>query len=74
MREHPHHRTGQDTGPGLGSSRQGPSGGIGRGTRERTCPQGYPDEIRRQVDANAALTAEVLEQRYPGLVRVVTGR
>jgi uncharacterized protein (DUF433 family) len=34
----------------------------------------YPDEIRRQVDANAALTAEVLEQRYPGLVRVVTGR
>ncbi|HEV8584555.1 MAG TPA: DUF433 domain-containing protein [Methylomirabilota bacterium] len=34
----------------------------------------YPDEIRRQVDANAALTAEVLEQRYPGLVRVVTAR
>jgi hypothetical protein len=33
------HRTGQDTGSGLGSSRQGPSGGIGRGTRERTCPQ-----------------------------------
>jgi hypothetical protein len=32
----------------------------------------YPDEIRRQVDANAALTAEALEQRYPGLVRVVT--
>ena len=34
----------------------------------------YPDEIRRQVDANAALTVEMLEQRYPGLVRVVTGR
>ena len=34
----------------------------------------YPDEIRRRVDANAALTAEVLEQRYPGLVRVVTAR
>jgi uncharacterized protein (DUF433 family) len=31
----------------------------------------YPDEIRREVDANAALTAEVLERRYPGLVRVV---
>jgi hypothetical protein len=25
------------------------------------------------VDANATLSAEVLEQRYPGLVRVVTG-
>ena len=34
----------------------------------------YSDEIRRQVDANAALTVEMLEQRYPGLVRVVTGR
>jgi len=34
----------------------------------------YPAEIRRQVDANAALTAEVLEQRYPGLVHVVTVR
>lgn len=33
----------------------------------------YPDEIRRQVDANAALTAEMLERRYPGLVRVVAG-
>ncbi len=32
----------------------------------------YPDEIRREVDANAALTAETLERRYPGLVRVVT--
>lgn len=34
----------------------------------------YPDEVRRQVDANAALTAEVLQERYPGLVRVVTAR
>ncbi|HXH84483.1 MAG TPA: DUF433 domain-containing protein [Candidatus Tectomicrobia bacterium] len=34
----------------------------------------YPDDVRRQVDANAALTPEVLEQRYPGLVRVVTAR
>src|SRR5687767_3329157 len=34
----------------------------------------YPDEIRRQVEANGALTAEVLERRYPGLVRVVTAR
>lgn len=32
----------------------------------------YPDDVRRQVDANAALSAEVLEQRCPGLVRVVT--
>ena len=31
----------------------------------------YPDEIRREVAANAALTAEVLAERYPGLVRVV---
>jgi uncharacterized protein (DUF433 family) len=31
----------------------------------------YPEEIRREVEANAALTSEVLEQRYPGLVRVV---
>ena len=31
----------------------------------------YSDEIRGEVEANAALTAEVLEQRYPGLVRVV---
>jgi uncharacterized protein (DUF433 family) len=34
----------------------------------------YRDDIRREVDANAALTAEVLEQRYPGLVRIVTTR
>jgi hypothetical protein len=31
----------------------------------------YPEEIRREVEANAALTPEVLEQRYPGLVRIV---
>ena len=31
----------------------------------------YPDEIRREVNANAALTAALLERRYPGLVRVV---
>ena len=34
----------------------------------------YPDDIRREVDANTALTAEALEQRYPGLVRIVTTR
>jgi len=31
----------------------------------------YLEEIRREVEANAALTPEVLEQRYPGLVRVL---
>jgi uncharacterized protein (DUF433 family) len=31
----------------------------------------YPEEIRREVEANATLTPEALEQRYPGLVRVV---
>jgi uncharacterized protein (DUF433 family) len=31
----------------------------------------YAEEIRREVEANAALTPEVLAQRYPGLVRVV---
>jgi uncharacterized protein (DUF433 family) len=31
----------------------------------------YPEEIRREVEANAALSPEVLEQRYPGLVRVL---
>lgn len=31
----------------------------------------YPDEIRAKIDANAALTPEVVEQRYPGLIRVV---
>jgi uncharacterized protein (DUF433 family) len=34
----------------------------------------YPEEIRRLVEANAGLTAESLEQRYPGLVRVITVR
>ena len=29
------------------------------------------EEIRREVEANAALTAEALEERYPGLVRVL---
>jgi uncharacterized protein (DUF433 family) len=36
--------------------------------------QRYPAEVRRQVDGNAALTAEVLQDRYPGLVRGVTSR
>jgi len=31
----------------------------------------YPEEIRRQVAANDALTPEEIEKRYPGLVRVV---
>lgn len=31
----------------------------------------YPDEVRVRIDANAALTPEVIEQRYPGLIRVV---
>jgi uncharacterized protein (DUF433 family) len=34
----------------------------------------YSREIRQQVEANAALTAEVLERRYPGLVSVVETR
>jgi len=33
----------------------------------------YPDEIQRQVDANAAWTAETVEQAFPGLVRVFPG-
>lgn len=32
----------------------------------------YPDEIRRQVEANAAWTAEAVARQYPGLVRFVT--
>jgi uncharacterized protein (DUF433 family) len=32
----------------------------------------YSAEIRREVEANAALTSQVLEQRHPGLVRVVS--
>ena len=30
----------------------------------------YPEEIRREVEANAALTPEALVLRHPGLVRV----
>jgi hypothetical protein len=33
----------------------------------------YPEEIQRQVDANAAWTAETVEQAFPGLVRVLPG-
>jgi uncharacterized protein (DUF433 family) len=29
----------------------------------------YRDEIQTQIDANAALTPEAVEQQYPGLVR-----
>jgi uncharacterized protein (DUF433 family) len=29
----------------------------------------YSDEVRAKIDANAALTPESLERRYPGLVR-----
>ena len=29
----------------------------------------YGDEVRAKIDANATLTRESLEQRYPGLVR-----
>lgn len=32
----------------------------------------YPEEIQREIDANAALTPEVIDKRYPGLVRFVT--
>ena len=32
----------------------------------------YSAEIRREVEANAALTSQVLGQRHPGLVRVVS--
>lgn len=31
----------------------------------------YPDEVRREIEANRALTPEALEARYPGLVRVI---
>ena len=31
----------------------------------------HPEEIRREVETNAALTPEILEQRHPGLVRIV---
>ncbi len=32
----------------------------------------YPEEIRREVEANAALTPAALEKRYPGLIRVIS--
>jgi uncharacterized protein (DUF433 family) len=32
----------------------------------------YPEEVTREIEANAAVTAEALERRYPGLVRVVS--
>ncbi len=32
--------------------------------------QTYPKDVDREVEENAALTAEVLIERYPGLVRV----
>ena len=31
----------------------------------------YPEEIRREVEANAALTPEALALRHPGLIRVL---
>lgn len=31
----------------------------------------YPDEIRAEVEANDALTPEVLQKLFPGLVHVV---
>ncbi|MGH7324759.1 MAG: DUF433 domain-containing protein [Candidatus Rokuibacteriota bacterium] len=34
----------------------------------------YPEEIQRQIEANAALTPETIEKQYPGLVRFVTPR
>ena len=34
----------------------------------------YRDEVQAKIDANATLTAEAIEQRYPGLVRIVTPR
>jgi uncharacterized protein (DUF433 family) len=32
----------------------------------------YPEEIQREIAANAALTPDVIEERYPGLVRFIT--
>jgi uncharacterized protein (DUF433 family) len=29
----------------------------------------YRDEVRAQIDANAALTPETIEKQYPGLIR-----
>jgi uncharacterized protein (DUF433 family) len=34
----------------------------------------YRDEVRAQIDANAALTPEAIQKRYPELVRIVTTR
>ena len=34
----------------------------------------YRDEVQARIEANAALTREAIEKRYPGLVRVVTPR
>jgi uncharacterized protein (DUF433 family) len=31
----------------------------------------YPEEIRRQVEANARLTPDVIEKEFPGLVRFI---
>ena len=31
----------------------------------------YPEEIRRQIETNTALTARAIEAQYPGLVRFV---
>ncbi|PYO34096.1 MAG: hypothetical protein DMD86_09260 [Candidatus Rokuibacteriota bacterium] len=31
----------------------------------------YPEEIRKEVEANEGLTPDELQQRYPGLIRVV---
>jgi uncharacterized protein (DUF433 family) len=32
----------------------------------------YPEEIRRQVEANARLTPDVIEKEFPGLVRFIS--
>ena len=32
----------------------------------------YPEEVQRDISANAALTPETIEKEYPGLVRFVT--
>jgi uncharacterized protein (DUF433 family) len=32
----------------------------------------YPEEIQRQVEANARLTPEVIEKEFPGLVRFIS--
>jgi len=40
-------------------------------TAALTYARRYPEEIRSEVEANAALTPDELRQRYPGLIRVV---